>query len=77
MKKCYLNWNKDTVDDAVIFKHLLDLSDGKIDLTNSEEVLSESKNLLRKRTSQQGNNKTHKTNNYKSNNQKSNNNRKR
>ena len=22
MKKCYLNWNKDTVDDAVIFEHL-------------------------------------------------------
>jgi hypothetical protein len=60
MKKCYLNWNKDTVDDAVIFKHLLDLSDGKIDFTNSEEILSESKNLLRKRTSQQGNkSKTH------------------
>ncbi len=55
MKKCYLNWNKDTVDDAVIFKHLLQLSDGKIDLTSSEEKLSESKSLLRKRTSQQGN----------------------
>jgi hypothetical protein len=55
MKKCYLNWNKDTVDDAVIFKHLLDLSDRKIDLTNSEEKLSESKNLLRKRATQQGN----------------------
>jgi len=71
MKKCYLNWNKDTVDDAVIFKHLLDLSDGKIDLTASEEQLSESKNLLKKRTSQQGN-KGHKTphqkNSYKNNN---------
>lgn len=56
MKKCYLNWNKDTVDDAVIFNHLFDLSDGKIDLRNSEEVLSESKNLLRKRNSQGQNN---------------------
>lgn len=64
MKKCYLNWNKDTVDDAVIFNHLLDLSDGKIDLTKSEETLSETKNLLKKRTSQQGN-KTNKSNNYK------------
>ena len=63
MKKCYLNWNKDTVDDAVIFKHLYDLSDGKIDLRNSEEALSESKNLLKKRTSQQGRN--HKSNNHK------------
>jgi len=60
MKKCYLNWNKDTVDDAVIFKHLLDLSDGQIDLTNSEETLSKSENLLRKRATQQGNKgKTH------------------
>ena len=52
MKKCYLNWNKDTVDDAVIFNHLYDLSDGKIDFRNSKEPLSESKNLLRKRNSQ-------------------------
>ncbi|CAM1364264.1 Methionyl-tRNA formyltransferase [Tenacibaculum soleae] len=54
MKKCYLNWNKDTVDDAVIFKHLYDLSGKKIDLRESTEKLSESKNLLRKRSSQQG-----------------------
>ncbi|OCK42223.1 methionyl-tRNA formyltransferase [Tenacibaculum soleae] len=54
MKKCYLNWNKDTVDDAVIFKHLYDLSEKKIDLRESTEKLSESKNLLRKRSSQQG-----------------------
>jgi len=67
MKKCYLNWNKDTVDDEIIFKHLLDLSDGELDLTNSEDVLSESKNLLRKRTSQQGN-QNHKNNNHKNNN---------
>ncbi|MDV7187548.1 DUF4290 domain-containing protein [Lutibacter sp. TH_r2] len=48
MKKCYLNWNKDTVDDTVIFKHLTELSDGKIDLTKSEEVLSEFKDINRK-----------------------------
>ncbi|WP_272148996.1 DUF4290 domain-containing protein [Tenacibaculum aiptasiae] len=58
MKKCYLNWNKDTVEDAVIFKHLYDLSGKKIDLRDSEEVLSESKNLLRKRNNQ-GQNKGH------------------
>tara|TARA_B110000091_G_scaffold108598_1_gene117721 strand:+ start:2497 stop:3150 length:654 start_codon:yes stop_codon:yes gene_type:complete len=56
MKKCYLNWNKDTVDDAVIYKHLYDLSDGKLDLRETEEALSESKNLLRKRNSQGQNN---------------------
>jgi len=49
MKKCYLNWNKDTVDDSAIFKHLFDLSDGKIDLRNTEEKLAESHTLIRKR----------------------------
>ena len=52
MKKCFLNWNKDTVEDDVIFNHLFELSDGKIDIRNTEEVLSESKNLLRKRNNQ-------------------------
>lgn len=50
MKKCFLNWNKDTVDDAVIFKHLKELSFDKIDLENKDIVLSEIKSLLRKRT---------------------------
>jgi len=59
MKKCYLNWNKDTVDDAVIFNHLYDLSDGVFDLRNSKEELSDSKNLLKKRSNQgQNNSKT-------------------
>ena len=49
MKKCYLNWNKDTVDDAVIFKHLKELSKDKIDLSDRDEPLSEIRNLLRKR----------------------------
>ena len=47
MKKCCLNWNKDTVDDDVIFKHLTELSGGKLNLTTDEETLSENKNLLR------------------------------
>ena len=50
MKKCYLNWNKDTVDDQVIFRHLSELSGGKLVLTD-KEVLSDSKNLLRKKPS--------------------------
>ena len=49
MKKCYLNWNKDTVDDHIIYKHLLDLSKGKIDLEGENEALSEVKELMRKR----------------------------
>ncbi|WP_408031615.1 DUF4290 domain-containing protein [Tenacibaculum xiamenense] len=54
MKKCYLNWNKDTVEDGVILDHLYELSDGQIDIRNTEEDLAESKNLLRKRPSQGG-----------------------
>lgn len=40
MKKCYLIWNKDTVEDHVIFDHLFEMSDGTIDLRNSNEVLA-------------------------------------
>ncbi|QFZ53652.1 DUF4290 domain-containing protein [Oceanihabitans sp. IOP_32] len=47
MKKCFLNWNKDTVQDAVIYEHLYELSEGKIDLRNSEEDLSDATSLMR------------------------------
>jgi len=52
MKKCFLNWNKDTVDDDVIFNHLFELSQGQIDIRATEEKLAESKNLLKKRNTQ-------------------------
>jgi hypothetical protein len=47
MKKSFLNWNKDTVEDSVIFRHLFELSDGKIDLRGSDEDLSDSTSLLK------------------------------
>lgn len=47
MKKSYLNWNKDTVEDEVIFKHLYELSGGKINLAKWDEDLAESKDLVR------------------------------
>lgn len=47
MKKSYLNWNRDTVEDEVIFDHLNELSGGKINLKNTDEDLSEASNLLR------------------------------
>jgi len=47
MKKSYLNWNKDTVEDAVIFKHLFELSDGKINLAALDENLTDSSNFLK------------------------------
>ena len=52
MKKCFLSWNKDTVEDAIIFDHLFELSNGKFDLRNSDEVLSEAKELLKNRKGQ-------------------------
>jgi Domain of unknown function (DUF4290) len=47
MKKSYLSWNKDTVTDAVIFEHLLDLSDGKLNLVQSDEELLNTNDLMR------------------------------
>lgn len=47
MKKCYLNWNRDTVDDKAIFDHLYELSDGQINLKKQEEDLAESSDLIK------------------------------
>jgi hypothetical protein len=47
MKKSYLSWNKDTVKDDVIFEHLFELSDGKINLVESSEELINTSDLMR------------------------------
>jgi hypothetical protein len=47
MKKSFLSWNKDTVKDDVIFGHLYELSDGKINLTATDEELSTSIDLMK------------------------------
>ena len=47
MKKCFLNWNKDSVEDQVIFDHLYELSDSKIDLRKSKETLLDASVLMR------------------------------
>ena len=47
MKKCFLNWNKDTVEDDVIFNHLNELSEGKINYSSNDKPLSESQNLIK------------------------------
>lgn len=47
MKKCYLNWNKDSVSDKIIFDHLRDLSNGKLDLKADDEELSDANTLVR------------------------------
>ena len=46
MIKCFLNWNKDTVEDSVIYQHLFELSNGKISLDSSSPALSDSKDLI-------------------------------
>ncbi|MBU3821581.1 DUF4290 domain-containing protein [Flavobacteriaceae bacterium XHP0103] len=61
MKKCFLNWNKDTVEDEVIYDHLYELSGGKINLRNSDEDLSDANSLMRSK-SKYSSNKKHKKN---------------
>lgn len=67
MKKCFLNWNKDTVDDEVIFNHLFELSDGKINLKNSNEDLSDATDLLKIKKRFVSNTNTSNKKNFKSN----------
>ncbi len=60
MKKNYLNWNKDNVDDAVIFKHLYELSGGKIQLsTENDELLSREQLVRKKRYHHRNHKKNH------------------
>jgi len=47
MKKCFLNWNKDTVEDDVIFDHLFELSEGQINLRERNEELHDTQRLIR------------------------------
>lgn len=71
MKKSYLSWNKDTVEDVVIFEHLYELSDGRINLLQSSEELLNTTDLMRtnkkvSNKSQVGNGqKIQKNNNFK------------
>ncbi len=59
MKKCFLNWNKDTVEDAVIFNHLFELSDGAINLKGSSEDLTDSSILMKHSNSKKYSSNTH------------------
>lgn len=63
MKKCFLAWNKESVDDEVIFEHLKELSGGKINLANQDEDLANSKRLQQK-TFQRRNNNVKRQNPY-------------
>lgn len=62
MKKCFLNWNKDTVEDDVIFNHLNELSNGKIIYSPDDKPLSESQNLIKLTNKKFVKSSTHKNN---------------
>ena len=47
MKKNFLSWNKDTVEDVVILAHLEELSGGKIKVAAAQLPLSESADLIK------------------------------
>jgi hypothetical protein len=49
MKKSFLTWNKEVVDDQKIFKDMEDLSKGKIVLDEDSHKLTESKDILSKK----------------------------
>ena len=67
MKKCFLNWNKDTVEDSVIFNHLFELSNGEINLKGSEEPLTDSTILMKNSNSKKYSNNHQKHNKNKKN----------
>lgn len=72
MKKCYLLWNKDTVDDQVIFNHLYELSDGKIDLRKVDDHLVSPERLNNNNNSHSNSNQNNR--NYQNNNRNNQNN---
>lgn len=77
MKKCFLNWNKDTVEDSVIFNHLFELSDGEIDLRGGDaEDLSNAQSLMKSKKRFSNNSSNNNSNNkkYRSNHNNNNNN---
>ena len=65
MKKSYLNWNRDTVEDEIIFEHLRELSGGKINLKKADEDLSDASSLIRNKKKHTGKNNNPKKSNRK------------
>ena len=55
MKKCFLTWNKEVVDDKKIFDDLRELSNGKLDVSSDIFKLMESRDVLHPKRSQTSN----------------------
>jgi hypothetical protein len=55
MKKLYVIWNKDTVEDSDIFEKLAELSDGELSVENgtrlmeSKEIINNKKRKIKKK----------------------------
>ncbi|MGC3976766.1 MAG: DUF4290 domain-containing protein [Paludibacteraceae bacterium] len=65
MKKCFLTWNKEVVDDKKIFDDLRELSRRKLDISEDFLKLMESKNILQSGKSNKKNNNNNRNNNNK------------
>ena len=50
MKRDYLNWNKDSVEDQKIFDDLSLLADGKVQLSTADFRLAEQRPFIRVRS---------------------------
>lgn len=57
MKKSFLTWNKESVDDRKIFKDLDELSEGRIVLSEDQHKLTESRDILARNNGGNNNNK--------------------
>jgi hypothetical protein len=53
LKKSYLAWNRESVDDSLIFEHLRVLSDGKLKLSEDKTLTTTSDILARNRKKKQ------------------------
>jgi hypothetical protein len=58
LKKSYLNWNRDSVNDELIFKHFDDMSDGKLKI-EGEFKLNETSDILAKNKKKKYSGKQH------------------
>ncbi len=58
MKKSYLTWNREAVDDSQIFIDLKELSGGKIDMVSSNLTLNETRDILHKTRKKRGQRKS-------------------
>lgn len=56
MKKCFLTWNKEVVDDEKIFDDLRELSKGKLDISSDILKLMESRDVLHPKKNQNNSN---------------------